>query len=163
MRLGIVVALVATSAVVALCQADEASPALLSRQVTPLKEERGRKYGGRIGKVVGGAVLGAVGAGAGAAIGTAAAGPAGTAAGTAGGAVAGVYLGTRLGARGGQRIGGWYGRRQDLKDAARKAANEGNPATKKPRAFGRLAKKIKRKKSAAPTASSKATATERPA
>ncbi|CAK4102789.1 unnamed protein product [Aphanomyces euteiches] len=35
------------------------------------------------------------------------------------------------------------------------------PATKKPRAFGRLANKFK--KSAAPTASSKATATERPA
>ncbi|CAK4168734.1 unnamed protein product [Aphanomyces euteiches] len=156
MRLGIVVALVATSAVVALCQADEAGKKTKThRNATGPKEERGRKYGGRIGKVVGGAVLGAVGAGAGAAI--------GTAAGTADGAVAGVYLGTRLGARGGQRIGGWYGRRQDLKDAARKAANEGNPAAKKPRAFGRLAKKIKRKKSAAPTASSKATATERPA
>ncbi|KAG9398978.1 hypothetical protein AC1031_012356 [Aphanomyces cochlioides] len=168
MRLGIAVALVATSAVVALRQADQASPVMLSRRVDPLdsmaidverqlwgnknkaprpatgpKEEKGRKYGGRIGKVVGGSAFGAAGGAAGGAIGTALAGPGGTAAGTAGGAVAGVYTGTRLGARVGQKVGGAVGRQFDKKDA-RVAASGGD---KKPGFFGRLADKFKGKKS----------------
>ncbi|CAK4685628.1 hypothetical protein LEN26_003221 [Aphanomyces euteiches] len=175
MRLGIAAALVATSTVVVLCQVDQAPPALLSRRVAPLasipidverqlwqkknqtprpatgpKEDKGRKYGGRIGKAVVGATFGAIGGFAGGGLGTMASGPAGTAAGTAGGTVAGVYLGTRVGARGGQKVGGWIGRKADHRDA-RKAANGGDAAPKKPGFFSRLTDKFRGRKKVAPS------------
>ncbi|CAK4090821.1 unnamed protein product [Aphanomyces euteiches] len=169
MRLGVVVVLVATSAVVARHQADQAPLALLSRRVAPLaslpidverqlwptknnqtlrpvagpKEIQGRKVGGRIGKSVVGGIMGAAGGAAGATIGTAVAGPGGTAAGMVGGAVGGVYVGTRGGARLGQKIGGRVGRHYDKKDA-RQAASGVDPSAKKPGFLSRLADKFKK-------------------
>ncbi|CAK4103916.1 unnamed protein product [Aphanomyces euteiches] len=169
MRLGIAAALVATSAVVVLCQADQAPPALLSRRVAPLasipidverqlwpkknqtprpvtgpKEEKGRKIGGRVGKALVGATMGAVGGFAGAAAG-AGGGPIGATAASTAGVVSGVYLGTRGGQRVGQKVGGKIGRQLDKRDA-RKAASGVDPSAKKPGFFSRLTDKFKGKK-----------------
>ncbi|CAK4684144.1 unnamed protein product, partial [Aphanomyces euteiches] len=113
------------------------------RPATGPKEDKGRKYGGRIGKAVVGATLGAAGGFAGAAAG-AAGGPIGSTAASTAGVVAGVYLGTRGGQRVGQKIGGRIGRHYDKKDA-RLAASGVDPSAKKPGFFSRLTDKFKGK------------------
>ncbi|CAK4686843.1 hypothetical protein LEN26_011481 [Aphanomyces euteiches] len=163
------------------------------RVLTGKYERRWKRKGSQVGEIIGGGVGNAVGTAASAAFGTVTGGDLGTRTGRSGLAAGARISGEYLGGHYGGKTGGFAGRQvrqveqnrqAGLSDRQEKEKRRGPqahdppsihslallerspfvakpPATKKPRAFGRLANKFK--KSAAPTASSKATATERPA